>query len=69
MVYDMGIKLMANISAELKSISVSGTSNTENAMLMAVKELTAEIKVFRECYMAAVSLVHPPLNCYSLTML
>jgi hypothetical protein len=65
----MGVKLMANISAELKSMSVSGASNTENAMLMAVKELTAEIKAFRECYMAAVSPVHPPSNCCSLTML
>jgi hypothetical protein len=50
-------------------MSISSISNMENAMLIAVKELTIEIKAFYKCYIAAISLVYLPLNCYLLIML
>jgi hypothetical protein len=69
MVYNIGIKLIANILIELKSISISNISNIENIILIAVKKLTIEIKAFYKYYIAAISLVYPPLNYYLLIML
>ena len=48
---------------------MSGISNTENVILIVVKELIIEIKVFREYYMAVVNLVYPSLNYYLLIIL
>jgi hypothetical protein len=50
-------------------MSISNISNIENIILIAVKELTIEIKAFYKCYIAAISLVYLPLNCYLLIML
>ena len=46
----------------LKESSPSGSSTTESAMLVAVKELTSEIRLFREVFMYAISRSKAPLR-------
>jgi hypothetical protein len=68
-VYNAGVTLITNISEELKKLSVPGASDSDNAMIVAVKELTAEIRACREVYMAVVSSFPLPPNLISLTLL
>ena len=68
-VYNTGTTLITSISEELKKMSVAGASDSENAMLMAVRELTAEIRACREVFMAVVSSFPLPPNLISLTLL
>jgi hypothetical protein len=47
--------LITSITEALADKKAAGASSSENAMLSAVQDLTAEIRAFREVYMAAVS--------------
>jgi hypothetical protein len=61
-VYLQGVNLITEISAEISTQSTSGASSADNAMLMAVRDLTSEVRAFREAYMAVVSSSLAPLN-------
>jgi len=61
-VYIQGVNLITAISSEIAKQSTSGASGAENAMLMAVRELTAEVRALREAYMVVVSLFQAPLS-------
>ena len=54
-VYTEGVRLIANISTEISRQSIGGASAADNAMLIAVRELTAEVRACREVFMAVVS--------------
>jgi hypothetical protein len=60
-VYLQGVNLITKISNEIKQQSTTGASSAENATIGAIHELTAEIRAFREVYMAVVS-PSAPLN-------
>lgn len=61
-VYLQGIDLITAITAEIAKQSTTGASSADNAMLMAVRDLTSEVRAFREAYMAVVSSSLAPLN-------
>ena len=44
--YIQGIKLIANITAAQKESTIASASNANSVILLAVKELTSEIKLF-----------------------
>ena len=67
--YNAGVILITNISEEFKKLSVPGVSDSDNAMIVAVKELTVEIRACREVYMAIVSSFPLPPNLISVTLL
>jgi hypothetical protein len=58
-VYLQGVNLITKISNEIKQQSTTGASSAENAIIGAIHELTAEIRAFREVYMAVVSPLAP----------
>lgn len=68
-VYIEGVTLITAISTEINKMSTSGASNAENAMLIAVRELTAEVRACREVFMAVVSLSKSLLTPSKLTLL
>jgi hypothetical protein len=55
--YTQGVQLITNITATIKETSIAGASSSDTAMLMAVKELTSEIRGLREAYMHVVSIL------------
>jgi len=57
--YKEGVQLMAAIAEATKQSTTGSASESENAMLLAVKELTSEVKMFRWAYMAAHD-IQPP---------
>jgi len=56
-VYLQGVTLITNISSEMQRQSTSGASAADNAMLVAVRELTAEVRACREVFMVVHSIV------------
>ena len=67
--YNADVILITNIFKELKKLSVAGASDSDNAIIITVKELTAEIRAYYKVYMAVVSLFLFPLNLILLTLL
>ena len=67
--YNTGVTLITNISEELKKLSVPGISDSDNAIIVAIKELTIEIQAYREVYIIVISLFLFPLNLILLILL
>ena len=61
-VYLQGIDLITELTAEITKQSITSASSADNAMLMAIRDLTSEVRAFREAYMAIVSSSPAPLN-------
>lgn len=65
--YLQGIRLFSAIQQEIANTKTAGASAADNAMLSAVRDLTAEIRACREVFMALVS-SSPPSALLLLTL-